>query len=170
MVNDEASRIVLGIPAATKSGTVGMKNWTGLRIPATAMPTPINCMIRVGSSRHSRSNFGPTQIRTTTANTPPAVPLTPLSKASRPKSSSRNKFSSTGAVNRPNPRALKATTTMRTVRICMSRENAASVETGRGSSSVNDSPRTSVFSHRPLSGSLRKNEEMAATTTGTPSR
>jgi hypothetical protein len=76
----------------------------------------------------------------------------------------------TGAVNRPNPMALKATTTILTVRICMSRENAASVETGRGSSSTNDSPRTSVFSHRPLSGSLRKNEEMAATTTGTPSR
>ena len=93
----------------------------------------------------------------------------PRSKDSRPNLSSNQRFSSTGAVKRPNPRALNPRTTDLTVLIRMSREKAASRETGSGSSSVNDSPSTSSFSHRPRWGSFRKKAAMAAMATGMPS-
>ena len=152
------------------SGTVGMAHWMGLKIADRPIRAPTRWRVRVGFSRHSRSNFGPTYMRASTVNTPAVVAQAPRSKDSRPNSSSSHRFSSTGAVNRPKPRALNPTTTVFMVRICMRRENAASMETGSGSSSVNDSFRTSSFSQRPRWGSRRKKAAKAATATGMPSR
>ena len=73
-------------------------------------------------------------------------------------------------MKRPKPRALNPTTTVLMVRICMSRENAASRETGSGSSSTNDSPSTSIFSHWPRGGSFRKKAAIASSATGMPKR
>ena len=170
MANAVLSMTSVGIEKAMNSGTVGIAHWMGLNTAEKPISAPIMCRVRVGFSRQSRSNFGPTYTRDSTVKMPAAVAQAPRSNDSRPNSSSSQRFSSTGAVKRPNPRALNPTTTDFTVRIRMSREKAASSETGNGSSSVNDSPSTSSFSHRPRCGSFRKKAAMAAMATGMPSR
>ena len=75
------------------------------------------------------------------------MPTTPRPKASRPYCSSRNRFCSTGPVNRPKPIAANATITVLQVRICISRANAASIEIGAGLASSMTSPSTSCFSN-----------------------
>ena len=60
MANAVFSMTSVGIEKAMNSGTVGMAHWMGLKIAEKPMRAPIICRVRVGFSRQSRSNLGPT--------------------------------------------------------------------------------------------------------------
>ena len=72
-------------------------------------------------------------------------------------------------MNRLKPSAANPITTVRSVRIRISRANAASIEIGGASSSSITSPRTAFFSHWPRGGSLMRKASTATTATGRPS-
>ena len=65
------------------------------------------------------------------------------------------------------PRAEKAITTDRMVRICQMRAKPASIDTGTSVSSMASAMR-SFFSHWPRTGSLSRKATKAATATGRP--
>ena len=60
MANAVLSMTSVGIEKPMNSGTVGMAHWMGLKMAEKPMSAPTRCRVRVGFSRHIRSNLGPT--------------------------------------------------------------------------------------------------------------